>query len=74
MYALQKSAVQFTLHLRCDGCLKESVRVVDAPLADDAPADVDELLESEFLAGMSYSCSRCECRIGRLVAANARYL
>lgn len=74
MYALQRSAVQFTLHLRCDGCLKESVRIVDAPSADDAPTDVDELIESEFLAGMTYSCPRCECRIGRLVGANARFI
>jgi hypothetical protein len=56
----------FTLHIRCENCLRETTRLLDIPPGDDAPQDTDELLESGFLSGMQFCCNSCESQIGRL--------
>ena len=62
----------FELHIRCESCLKESVCEVNVPAVPDAPADVDELVESSYLSSLAYCCGRCEGVIGRLFAVNRR--
>lgn len=54
---------RFRLHLRCDNCIKESIRTLDVPEADDAPCDIDELLDSAFLQSQRFSCDACETPI-----------
>ncbi|OCJ05285.1 hypothetical protein A6U87_14875 [Rhizobium sp. AC44/96] len=64
--ALLKQARQFTLHIRCDNCLRESERVVEMPIGDDVPRDADELIESVFLERLPFRCHPCGGVIGRL--------
>ena len=66
--AYSKPSLEFELHIRCENCMRESVRAVTVPGADDAPRDVDELLESVFLSSLRYSCQKCQSPIGRLFA------
>jgi hypothetical protein len=47
--AVLKATAPFTLHIRCDNCLRESRRVIEIPLADEVPRDAEELIESAFL-------------------------
>lgn len=61
-------AARFRLHLRCEQCVTECKRILDVPLADDAPTDIEDLLESAFLQRQSFVCSVCECPIGVIAA------
>lgn len=47
--AHQNIAARFRLHLRCDNCLREQAKTISVPEVDDAPTDVEELLESAFI-------------------------
>ena len=49
---------RFKLHLRCDNCAREVAKVIEVPDVEDAPRDVEELLESEFLRRQFVHC-RC---------------
>jgi hypothetical protein len=60
----------FSLHIRCEGCLRETVQLIEVPPGDDSPADEDDLMESGFLANLSFRCQQCESPIGRLFAVN----
>ncbi|CDN52510.1 Hypothetical protein RG1141_CH01450 [Neorhizobium galegae bv. officinalis bv. officinalis str. HAMBI 1141] len=62
----------FELHIRCENCLRESLRAVEVPNVDDAPSDEDELMESGFLGSLRFSCRRCEGTIGRLFGVSRR--
>lgn len=53
----------FIVHLRCANCLKDSVRRLDVPEAEEAPTSIDELLESNYLAEQRYACTRCDSAI-----------
>lgn len=65
-YALVKYKA-FTLFLRCENCLRESAKVVEIPPGDDSPSDVDELLESGFLAQIPFACGPCGYPIAQLI-------
>lgn len=56
----------FTLHIRCDNCLRESSRTVEVPAVDDAPCDVDELVESGFLGELRFNCV-CAGLVGQII-------
>lgn len=66
--AYSRPSLAFELHIRCENCARESVRVVEVPDVDDAPQDVEALVDSGLLAGLRYSCAKCEGVIGRLFA------
>lgn len=66
--AYSKPAMAFELHIRCENCTRESVRLLEVPDVDDAPQDVEELAESGLLSGLRFCCARCEGVIGRLFA------
>ena len=57
-------AARFRLHLRCEHCLLESRMVLEVPAVEDAPTDIDELLESAFLGRQSFMCAGCDTSIG----------
>ncbi|MBX4944613.1 hypothetical protein [Rhizobium binae] len=63
---------EFELQIRCENCMRETTRVLSVPRIDDAPGDVEELLESGFLRSLRFSCVRCESAIGLLVGASLR--
>lgn len=65
-YALMKYKA-FTLFLRCENCLRETSRVVEIPPGDDSPRDVDDLLESGFLAQIAFACGPCGNPIAQLI-------
>lgn len=58
----------FKLHYRCHNCERNVFKRLDVPDVDDAPGDVDELLDSAFLQGVRYQCNGCEGFIGQLIA------
>lgn len=60
-------AARFRLLLRCDFCLVDSEMVVSVPAVEGAPENVDELVESEFLARQRFQCRRCDSPIATLV-------
>lgn len=66
--AYSRPSLAFELHIRCENCARESVRVVEVPDVDDAPQDVEALVGSGLLAGLRYCCAKCESVIGRLFA------
>jgi hypothetical protein len=67
MFYEHQIARSFKLHLRCTNCLKPAVRSLDVPDADDAPRDVDELMQSALLGRLSFAC-QCGSVIGQVVA------
>lgn len=60
----------FTLHIRCENCMKEQIRSVPVPDAEDAPTDIDEFLGSNLLASLTYKCPGCDCVVGQLFAVS----
>lgn len=71
-YAVLKSSAPFTLHIRCENCMRDSTRVVEMPVGDDVPRDADELIESVFLESIPFRC-QCDSVIGRLVGIEGGY-
>lgn len=63
-------AARFKLHLQCENCRRNSAHVLDVPEADEAPRDIDELLESAFLQAQVFLCTVCESAIGTIVGVN----
>lgn len=63
-------AARFELHLRCENCRRNSTQMLDVPEAEDAPSDVEELLESAFLQSQVFFCTICESAIGTIVGVN----
>lgn len=59
---------RFKLHFRCHNCERSIFRSLDVPDVDDAPLDVDDLLDSAFFQNQRFFCSTCESSIGTLVA------
>jgi hypothetical protein len=57
----------YHLHLRCHNCHKISGRLLAVPDVDDAPNDIDELLESELLNRIPFSCDKCQNPIATIV-------
>lgn len=58
----------YKLHYRCHNCQRNMFKRLDVPDVDDAPGDVDELLDSALLQNLRFNCSVCESAIGRLIA------
>jgi hypothetical protein len=65
--AVLKSAGQFTLHIRCENCLRESIKEIEIPVGDGAPRDPDELIDSVYLESIPFRCQPCGSAIGQLV-------
>ncbi|GGC68354.1 hypothetical protein [Chelatococcus reniformis] len=63
----------FKLFVCCENCLKESVRRIDVPDHPDAPADIDELMESSLLQRQRFVCQQCESAIGTITGAGVVY-
>jgi hypothetical protein len=63
-----KSVTRFQLHLYCENCLKPHFHTLVVPQLDDAPRDVDELMESAVLQNLSIICRVCDYPIGQIVA------
>ncbi len=64
--ALRRRPRLFTLHIRCDNCLRESARTIEVPPVDDAPCDVDELVESGFISALRFNCV-CAGLVGQII-------
>ncbi|SMC41327.1 hypothetical protein SAMN06297251_10298 [Fulvimarina manganoxydans] len=60
-------AARFTLFVRCANCLRDTKRCLEVPQADDAPSDIDELLDSAYLAGQRFACTQCDSSIATIV-------
>ena len=58
---------RFALRFRCANCRKLMTREVISPNHSDAPADVEELLESNLLNRQLYPCEECENPISVLI-------
>ncbi len=66
-WALRQQEYQsFTLHIRCENCMRDARRGLTVPVCADMPRDADELLESALLGDMSFRCAHCQGVIGRL--------
>lgn len=61
---------RFRLLMRCHNCRKETPKVIDFGDDEDAPSDVDELLESAALSRIRYQCSECESAIGTIISVS----
>lgn len=61
---------RFRLLMRCHNCRKETPKVIDFGDDEDAPSDVDELLESAALSRIRYQCSECESAIGTIIGVS----
>lgn len=59
---------QFTLHLRCLNCEKDTARQLIVPPGADAPTTVDELMISAELERYRFSCQQCDSAIGTITA------
>jgi hypothetical protein len=64
---------RFRAHYRCLNCEKNTFRVIDVPDLDDAPRDIDELLESAFFRNLRFQCHVCEGFIGQVIAIKQVY-
>lgn len=58
--------IAFKVYVRCMNCQKDYGCRIEPPDADDAPVDIDELLESNFLQSQRFICQDCECPIGNV--------
>ncbi len=65
---IRESACEYDLFIRCESCRRETVRCVDVSDWDCPPSNIDELVESAYVARMPFSCGQCEGVIGRLFA------
>lgn len=60
-------AVRFRLLARCHNCYKMSEGVLPVPDTDEAPRDREELIESNLLAAMVFTCDYCEGFISTVI-------
>jgi ribosomal protein S27E len=66
-WAVLKQTESFTLHIRCENCMRESEKLVAVPVGEDAPRDAEELMGSVYLESIPYRCRPCGSVIGRLI-------
>ncbi len=67
-WALRQHEYQsFTLHIRCENCMRESERGLTVPVCADMPTDADELIQSALLSDMRFCCIHCQSVIGQLL-------
>lgn len=62
----QQEYRSFTLHIRCENCMRDTERGVSVPACGQMPLDADDFLESALLDNMSFHCHHCHGVIGRL--------
>lgn len=62
----QQEFQSFTLHIRCENCMRETQRGLCVPVCADMPRDADDLIESALLNDMSFCCVNCQSVIGQL--------
>lgn len=65
-----RETADFTLHIRCENCLRDSEKCVQMPIGDGVPRDADELVESVFLESIPFRCQPCGSVIGRITGIN----
>lgn len=58
---------RFKIHLRCINCMRNVPRILDVPDEDDAPRDIDELLESAFFHNQRFVCASCDSAIANVI-------
>lgn len=56
-------SIAFKVYVRCLNCQKDYGTTLCPPEAEDAPCDIDELLESNFLSSQRFTCRDCESTI-----------
>lgn len=56
--------IAFKVYVRCPNCQKDYGCRIEPPKADDAPCDIDELLDSNFLRDQRFECQECGSVIG----------
>lgn len=59
---------RFTMRLRCHNCKHTTSRTIESPALEDAPGNVEELLESAWLQRQSFACGECENPIATLIS------
>lgn len=59
---------RFTARLRCHNCHHITRRTIESPDIEDAPSNVDELLESAWLQRQNFSCEACGEPIATLIS------
>lgn len=64
---------QFRAHYRCLNCEKNTSQMINVPDAEDAPCDIDELVESAFFQSLRFRCQVCEGFIGQVIAIKQIY-
>ncbi len=67
---MSRLPVKFILHMQCENCMRNVSFELVSPAEDDAPTDIDELLDSQFLAEQRFKCRECDSAIGVLVGVN----
>lgn len=67
MLAAVQASAEFTLHIRCENCLRHSQKFIVMPVGEGIPRDADELTESVYLETIPFRCQPCGSVIGRLV-------
>lgn len=58
---------RFALRFRCANCRMVMCRELTSPNLADAPADVEELLESNLLNKQYYPCDECDNPVSTLI-------
>lgn len=58
---------RFALRFRCANCRQVMCRELISPNLADAPADVEELLESNLLNSQFYPCEICDNPVSTLI-------
>lgn len=51
---------RFKLNMRCHNCRQVVGAVLNVPDVEDAPREIDDLLQSQLLNGLQFKCSKCE--------------
>ncbi len=64
-------SIAFKVYVRCLNCQKDYGTTLQPPEADDAPTDIDELLESNFLSSQRFKCGDCESPIATVTGVKA---
>ena len=65
---MHDGGARFAIHLMCTNCLRRKVQTLVVPAVDDAPTCVEELVDSQALTSMKFSCQACESVIGQIIA------
>ncbi len=59
-------SIAFKVYVRCANCQKDYGCRLEPPHSEDAPSDIDELLDSNFLRDQKFECRDCGSVIGAI--------